>query len=418
MPARAALQRRTLIVLSCAQILGGLGVGANVAAGGLIAADVSGSDAVAGIASTTAVLGAAAAAIPLASLTSARGRRYGLALGMLVGALGAALVVAGAATGWLPAVLAGTLATGAATASGLQARYAATDLALPARAAGALSLVVWATTIGAVLGPNLADPGARIGQALGILDLAGVYVISGAAFLLACCVVWVALRPDPLLEARRADPASAPTDIGAPLREKVRLAWAVVRPRPDAVLGLAAVALGHAAMVAVMVMTPVHMAGADVTVTVIGVVISVHILGMYAWSPVVGWASDRYGRRPILVVGACLLLSASAVAGLAHADSAVAMGAGLLLLGLGWSCTLVAGSTLLSESVPATSRQDVQGLSDLAMNTCAAVGGALAGGVVAWASYGWLALLAGAIVLPLAVAALRRGAPARAAAGR
>lgn len=411
MPGRAAVQRRTLWVLSTAQVLGGLGVGANVAAGGLIAADVSGSPAVAGIASTTAVLGAAAAAIPLASLTSARGRRHGLAAGMLIGVLGAAFVVVGAAAGWLPAVLTGTFATGAATASGLQARYAATDLAPPAKAAGALSLVVWATTIGAVLGPNLAGRGASIGEALGILELAGVYVISGAAFLLAAGIVWFALRPDPLLEARRLDPASAPSADAPRLRARVRQAWAVVRPRPDAVLGLAAVALGHAAMVAVMVMTPVHMAGADVTVTVIGLVISVHILGMYAWSPVVGWASDRYGRRPVLVVGSGLLLAAAAVAGLAHADHAVVMGAGLLLLGLGWSCTLVAGSTLLSESVPSASRQDVQGLSDLSMNTCAAVGGALAGGVVALLSYGWLALLAGAIVLPLAVAALRRGAP-------
>jgi MFS family permease len=417
MPGRAALQRRTLRVLAAAQVLGGLGVGANVAAGGLIAAEVSGSPAVAGVASTTAVLGAAAAAVPLASLTSARGRRQGLAAGMLIGAVGAVLVILGAWSGWLMAILAGTFATGSATASGLQARYAATDLALPAKAAGALSLVVWATTVGAVLGPNLADPGAQLGAALGLLDLAGVYVISGAAFLVAAAVIWFALRPDPLLEARRLDPASAPAHARSPLRARVRHAWAVVRPRPDAVLGLTAVALGHAAMVAVMVMTPVHMAAADVTVTVIGLVISVHILGMYAWSPVVGWASDRYGRRPVLVVGAGLLLAAAAVAGLAHADHAAMIGAGLLLLGLGWSCTLVAGSTLLSESVPASARQDVQGLSDLAMNVCAAVGGALAGGVVAWASYGWLALLAGAIVLPLAVAAVRRGAPRKAPAG-
>jgi MFS family permease len=401
----AALQRRTVAVLSGAQVLGGLGVGANVAAGGLIAAEVAGTESVAGLASTTTVLGAALAAVPLSSLTSDRGRRIGLSAGLLVGTLGALLVVIGAWQQVLPVVLLGTLLAGAATASGLQARYAATDLAPAGHAARALSIVVWATTIGAVLGPNLTDPGARIGRTLGIPELAGVYVISTSAFLAATALVWATLRPDPLLVARAQGDDPTQERPGPRLAERTREAWGVVRGNRDARLGLTAVAVGHAAMVGVMVMTPVHMAHADVSVTIIGLVISVHILGMFALSPVVGAASDRFGRHAVLVAGAAFLLAAAAIAATAPADSSVRVGTGLFLLGLGWSCTLVAGSALLSESVPVASRQDAQGLSDLTMNMSGAVAGAVAGGVGAVLSYTWLALLAGLIVLPLAVRA-------------
>jgi MFS family permease len=405
MPATATIQRRTVRTLSGAQVLGGLGVGANVATAGLIAAEVAGTESMAGIASTIAVLGAALAAVPLASLTSDRGRRHGLAAGLLTATLGAVLVLLGAAAGWLPLLLLGIMLTGAASATGLQSRYAATDLAPAEHAAGALSIVVWATTIGAVLGPNLVGLGARVGRALGIPELAGPFAIAALAFLAAALLIWTRLRPDPLLLARELDPSAAPVVSGPRLRERTREAWSVVRGIPDARLGLLAVVLGHATMVAVMVMTPVHMAHADVSLTLIGAVISVHILGMFALSPVVGWGSDRFGRHAVLILGALFLLAAAAIVGLAHAHDSLTMGVGLFLLGLGWSCCLVAGSALLSESVPAPSRQDAQGLSDLSMNGFGAVAGALAGGVVALLSYAWLAALAGAVVLPLAARA-------------
>src|SRR5262249_6082481 len=141
----------------------------------------------------------------------------------------------------------------------------------------------------------------------------------------------------------------------------------------------------------------------DVSLTIIGLVISVHILGMYAFSPLVGLASDRFGRRPIIVVGGVLLLLACLVSGTAPADDAVRLGFGLFLLGLGWSCGLVAGSTLLTESVPEPERPGAQGASDLVMNVCAAVGGALAGVVVAVSTYGWLTVMAAVPVVLLLV---------------
>lgn len=406
----AAVQRRTVSVLSGAQVLVGLGVGAGVAASGLVAVQVSGRESVAGLAWTTTVLGAALAAVPLATLTRARGRRVGLATGLLAGCLGAVLVVTGVRLASLPLVLLGTLVAGAANASGLQARYAATDLATPEHAAGALSVVVWATTIGSVLGPNLIGIGSRIGQSLGIPGIGGCYVISAVAFVSAASLLWLLLRPDPLLVARATQGEATSASSGD---RGTREAWRLVMSDRNARLGLVAIALGHATMISMMVMTPIHMAHADVSISVIGLVISVHILGMFAFAPVVGAASDRFGRHAVLLVGAGLLLVAAAVVGMAAPHASATMGSGLFLLGLGWSCTLIAGSALLSESVAVTVRQGAQGVSDLTMNLCGALSGALAGGVVAVLSYGWLALFAGAAILPLTIAAWPRAQAVR-----
>ncbi len=398
----AAVQRRTVGVLSGAQVLGGIGVGAGVAVGGLIAAGLAGSDSAAGLASTASTLGAAVAAVPLSRLMNRRGRRPGLAAGLLVGALGAGVVLVASVLRWLPLLLLGTFLFGTANATGLQARYAATDLAEPRHRARALSLVVWATTIGAVAGPNLADPAGRIALRLGLPMLAGPYLFSLAAFALGALLLTMLLRPDPLLLSRRRFTADGgPATPALPLRE----AYAVVARSPRALLGLGAVVVAHTAMVAVMVMTPIHMRHVDVSLTVIGLVVSVHIAGMYAFSPVVGWAVDRLGRVPVIYLGAGVLLASAAVAGTAPAGDSARLGVGLFLLGLGWSCGLVAGSTLLTESVPASARTSVQGAADLAMNAAGAVGGALAGVVVAVASYGWLTVGAAVLVGLLVVGA-------------
>ena len=242
---------------------------------------------------------------------------------------------------------------------------------------------------------------------LGLPELSGGYLLAVVTFGLAALVVVATLHPDPLLTARaRSAAGGAPPAPRPALRHSVR----VMRASPAALLGLAAIAVAHTAMVSVMVMTPIHMRHVDVSLVVIGLVISVHVLGMYALSPLVGLASDRFGRRPVLVAGAVLLLLACAISGTAAADDAVRLGIGLFLLGLGWSCGLVAGSTLLTESVPEGERPGVQGASDLVMNVCGAAGGALAGVIFALATYGWLtALTAVPVVLLLGVDDRRPG---------
>jgi len=393
-----ALQRRTVSVLSMTQVLSGVGVASGVAAGSLLVADVTGSEGWAGLAQTSGVLGAAAAAVPLAAVSNSRGRRPGLALGLLAGGLGALIVIVAGTLELLPLILLGTFLVGAATAAGLQARYAATDLADPQRVALWLSVVVWATTVGAVVGPNLMQPAASFADRVGLPALTGPYLVTALALCAGSIVIFVGLRPDPLLTERRARGVHE-----APERSTIAEVRDALRTSPGAVLGLTAIAVGHAVMVMVMVMTPVHMQHVDVTLNIIGLVISVHILGMYAFSPLVGWFADRVGARPGIAIGAGVLLVSTVTAGTAPGDDVPRLGVGLFLLGLGWSFTLVCGSALITESVSEVDRPGIQGAGDTVMNLAGAAAGIVAGVVVAVASYGWLNLVAAVVLAPLVV---------------
>ena len=395
------VQRRTVGVLAGSQVLSGIAVAGSVAAGSLIAVSVSGSEAVAGLAQTFGVLGAALMALPLARIALSKGRRASLSLGYGVGATGALIVIVGAVWALLPVVLIGCLLVGVASASGYQARYAAVDLAEDDKRGRQLSYVVWAATIGAVLGPNLLQPSGALGLALGLPQLAGPYVVTAITLIGAVLILMIFLRPDPYVLAaklRAQKDAEAAKEMAKP---RLRDGIAHLRGNRGALLGMCAIALGHVVMVMVMVMTPVHMAHVDVTLTLIGLVISVHVAGMYAFSPVVGWSVDRFGRIAVIVTGVIILLAACVIAGVAPGDNVVMLGVGLFLLGLGWSCTLIAGSTLLVDDVGAVERPSVQGLSDLVMNGAGAIGGAVAGIIVAFSSYGVLCAVAAIPVLGL-----------------
>jgi MFS family permease len=404
------VQRRTVGVLSGAVALAGLGVTVGITVGGLLAREVAGSDAAAGLGQTAGVLGAAVLAVPLARLSDRAGRRTGLAAGYAVAVGGAVVTVLAAVLGSLPLLLAGLFAFGASTACGLQARYAAADLATPERRGRDLSLVVWATTVGSVLGPNLAAPGADLGRALGLPALGGGFAVSAVVFLAVAAVLLAGLRPDPLLLSRALrDGAGSPSPARGRTREALRAVWST----PDGRLGLAAVVVSHAVMVGVMVMTPVHMGHAGghddaTTLRLVGLVISVHVAGMYLFSPLVGVLADRAGRRATVAAGGALLLAAAAIAGTAPPEAAGRLGVGLLLLGVGWSCGLIAGSTLVTEAVTADVRPAAQGGTDLLMGLGAAVAGAIGGPLLAAGGFGLVAAVSAALVLPLAVVWVRR----------
>ena len=403
MPDVVAVQKRSVGVLCGSQVLSGIAIAGSVAAGSLIAASVADSEGAAGLAQTFGVLGAAIFALPLARLALSRGRRTSLATGYALGGLGALIVILASVLESLPLVFLGCLFVGVASAAGYQARYAAVDLASEDKRGRQLSYVVWAATIGAVLGPNLLQPSGWLGLSLGLPQLAGPYVITAVTLVAAVLVLVVLLRPDPYLLAARmraAEDAEAQREVTKP---RLRDGITHLRGNRGALLGMSAIALGHVVMVMVMVMTPIHMAHVDVTLTLIGLVISVHVAGMYALSPVVGWGVDRFGRVPVILMGVVILLAACVLSGLAAGDQIVLLGIGLFLLGLGWSCTLIAGSTLLVDDVGPVERPSVQGLSDLVMNGAGAVGGAVAGLVVAFSSYGVLCAVAAVPVIGLAV---------------
>ena len=406
------IQRRTLTLLFVVQMIGGLGFTVGASVGALLAADMAGVG-LSGLAQSTAVIGAALFAIPMTALVRERGRRLSLAAGYALAAGGALIVVAAARGGAIPAFFAGMFFFGGATAAGMQARYAALDLAPVARRGRDLSIIVWATTIGAVIGPNLAP---LAGETLARFDvpvLAAPFVFSSLLLALAAIALLVFMRPDPLMHARqlrtRAE-IDADTQSSARGETGMRAALRSVLARPGARLGVSAMAIGHLVMIAIMAMTPVHIraAGHDAahTLRIVGVVLSVHIAGMYALAPLTGWLTDRLGRLPVILGGIALLLTACGLAGTAGHHS-VRLGIALTVLGLGWSCTMVAGSTLLSESVSDSVRASAQGLSDVIMNLAGASAGALSGVVVfAW-GYPVLAAIAAAATLPLMAEAVR-----------
>ncbi len=394
-------------VLVVGQVLGGIGMGATLSLGALLAAQLSGSSAWSGMAATMSTLGAALVAVPLSRLAQARGRRRSLAAGSLIAGSGAVLAITSVAVDAFPLLLLALMLLGAGSATNLQARFAATDLASVRFRARDLSIVVWSTTVGAVLGPNLFGPGETVGATLGLPPLTGAFAFSLLATVGAAVVYSVGLRPDPLLTALASRPSN-------PAGERRIGGLAIIRSNPPARFAVGVVALSHATMVALMSMAPVHLRDHGATLTLVGLTISLHVAGMYALSPVFGALADRLGRMPVILTGQALLLAALTLFWL-NGDSPVAMTAGLVLLGLGWSASVVAGSALIAEAVDVHDRAPLQGFSDLSMNAAGALGGALAGPILSAAGYSGLGLVTMLLVAVIVVwSSLRLAAAQRA----
>ncbi len=391
------LQRKTLKTLTVAQIGAGVGTAGTVAAGSLLVASITGSEELAGLAQTFSVLGAAALAIPLARLTSSGGRRRALSIGYAAGVVGSIFAILGGVNSNIYLMLTGSFLVGSASASAYQARFAAIDLVEEAHRAKQLSYVVWGSTVGAVTGPNLMSPAGDLAEKLNLPRLTGPYLISAFTLTFAALLIYLFLKPDPYLTAL----GDGKSYSGG--KKHVKEALSHIWHKPIALFAILSIAIGHVAMVSVMVMTPVHMAHVDVSLRIIGLVISVHVIGMYAFSPIVGSFSDRVGKVKTIQIGLGILLLSCFVSGTAAADDVSRLGMGLFLLGLGWSFTLIAGSALLSSSVDPTLKTSSQGASDLVMNLAGAGGGAIAGVVISSLNYGWLCAFASIPVIALAL---------------
>jgi MFS family permease len=391
---RDALARRTIRILLVSQVLAGAGLAAGIVVGALLAEEMLGSTGLAGLPAALFTLGSAVAALGVGRLSQARGRRPGLATGYAVGALGAAGVVLAAATDSVWLLLLSLLLYGSGTATNLQARYAGADLVDPARRGRAVSTVLVATTLGAVLGPNLVDATGEVAEALGIRTLAGPFLLATLAYALAAIAVTVLLRPDPLVVARAWAAERAASDASA--------GDAAERDEPQTVrVAATAMIVTQIVMVAVMTMTPIHMRDHGHGLAAAGLVISVHIAAMYLPSPLAGLLADRIGRRPTLGAGALTLLAAGLLGALAPAGSVVLLALALALLGLGWSLGLVAGTAMVTDATPLGRRAGTQGSVDLCVALAGATGGMGSGFVVAATSYAALALAGGLLALAL-----------------
>jgi len=389
-------QRRILTVLVTSQVLSGAGLAAGVTVGALLAQDMLGSTDLAGLPSALFTAGSALAAVAVGRLSHARGRRPGLAAGYLTGAIGSAGVIASAVADNPILLFLALFIYGAGTATNLQARYAGADLAAPAHRGRAVSTVLVATTLGGVLGPNLAAPTGTLADSLGIPALAGPFLLAGVAYAAAAIVLAVWLRPDPLLLARSLDLQQRADTAG-----NTAGATAAAPPGSGLMLGALTMILTQLIMVAIMTMTPVHMHDHGHGTAAAGLVIAIHIGAMYLPSPLTGWLVDRYGHTAIAAASGITLLAAGITAATAPADSLALLALALALLGLGWNFGLVSGTAMITDAVPLATRAKTQGLVDVSIAIAGATGGLASGIVVSATSYPLLALIGGILSLTL-----------------
>lgn len=393
-----AIQRRVMIVLMIAQIIGTIGVGVAPTIGVLLAGEVMHNEAWAGLARTTSTLGAAMFGLQLGTVAARRGRRVALSTGWLLAGFGAALLVLAAQYTLVVPLFVGLLLIGAGSAVSLQSRFAATDLAEPQQKARSLALVVWVGTIGSVLGPNLGVPGERVGDATGLTLFASSFLIAAVCLILAGLVVFVWLRPDPLLTLQQAMPTKH--DAVNPKGGRIRQLMDELHVNNRARVAVIAIVSAQVVMVSVMTMTPVHVAHHGGSITIIGITISLHVAGMYALSPIVGMVTDRFGHRVSIIIGIAVFM-ASLVAAAVRPDDMQWIIVSLILLGVGWSFVNVAGSALFATVVSPERRATSQGGVDATSNLFAATTAFLAGPLMAATSFATLAIIAMFILIPL-----------------
>jgi len=350
-----------------------------------------------GIATATVTTGSAFMSQLLARIMSKSGRRVGLQTGYSLAIVGGLIAGLGVQKSSLTIFLLGLFLYGNGQASNLLARYAATDLALPQERAQAMSKILFASTFGAVLGPVLVVPAQWAGQEwFGWQKYTGPWVFAALFFIGALINIFVRLRPDPL-ELSGGLRSQAAVGVTTPrLTEALRIICSSRSGR----VALMAMVVSQVTMVAVMTMTPVHLK-AHGHESISSFVISLHIAGMYAFSPLVGRFSDSRGRLPTILVGGLLLVFATILAAVAG-EAAVVLFPALWLLGIGWSFALIGGSSLLVDSVPTESRVTVQGSADVMMSLCGGIAGFSSGFIRKAIGYHMLSsfatLLAGVLI--------------------
>lgn len=399
-PERDELARRTIRVLQLGVIPGGLAMTASFSASTLLADQMTGSETKASLAAVCLSIGGTLAGIPLAALMARHGRRAGLSAGYFVGAIGATLALLSAFMGRYSVLVLGMVLIGTGQAANLAARYAGADLATDENRARSISLVLWASTVGSVLGPTVALGLKSIfADTEGLSGFALPYALALGLFGLGAVNIWRRLRPDPL-HVVAADAGSTSVKLPS-LAEAGR-----ILAHPVASIALIGMMLSQAVMVGVMTVSPIHMSQGGQNPLIIGIMLSLHIAGMFAFSPYVGWLVDRVGGQIVIVAGALVLTVGAVMAANTDAEHATGLLLGLFLIGIGWSCCVVSASSLLTASFPLERRVSVQATADVLMTALGAAAGVSSGLAVEHRSYADLASWGAWVAVALGIAAV------------
>jgi len=360
----------------------------------LAAEEILGSARWSGLAAAMGTLGLAAGTTPLAALMACKGRRLGIVVGLTVAVFGAGIAAYGVRNSSFLVLLAGMWIFGFGNSGDRLGRYAAADIAPVSMRSSAIAAIVWAGTIGSVVGPILLPIGTRIVEPFGFREYGGGYLMGGVMAALAAVIVYLALRPDPLQFAEVMDGGTR--SESAPLGATLKL--------PIVRYVISALVVGQVVMVLIMTMTPVHIRGAGESIALVGSVIGVHTFGMFFFSPISGFLADRFGKARVIVAGQAMLIAATLLAAPASGDNRTLLLPALFLLGLGWNFGFVAGSSMITDAAEGPARVRLQGVVDTVTFVSAAAASVLSGILLDTLDYSGLSLFAGSMVLfPLAL---------------
>jgi MFS family permease len=391
MPDMRQIARKLTWTLFAAQSLGSAAFISASTLNSILGARMGGSSVLAGVPSAVYLLGGALAA-PMWSLLMDRiGRRQGLVLGALIGAIGSGAAFIAIGQSALLLFLAGMVLMGLANAALGLGRFAAAEVHSAKERGRAISYVVIGGTVGAITGPLLVSPSGSVAGRAGFDALAGPYGVSGILLLVAAAVLFGLLRPDPREIGRQlAHDESKPDQPGARARP-----LGVILRQPAAATAMAAMIVGQTVMVAIMVITALHMRAHEHSLGDVSVVISAHTVGMFAFSIISGALADRWGRGPTILFGGAMLALACWSAMLS--PQLVPMALSLFFLGLGWNFCFVGGSTLLADQLSPGERARAQGVNDMLVGLSSAFASLASGVIYAAIGFPAMALLAGGI---------------------
>lgn len=367
------------------QTLGGLGLSAGITVGALIAQELLGSDRLAGLPSAVFTLGSSLAAFLIGRLTQSNSRRTGLSVGFLLGGVGAIGVIISTALQQIFCLFLFLFIYGFGTATNLQARYAASDLAEPADRSKAISIAMVATTFGAIIGPNLSNFMSKIALELHLPPLTGSFILSALAYISSGIVLFLFLRPDPYQVAKILEDNQ--TDNNNQVTEREHL------DKKSIFIGALIMTITQMVMVAIMTMTPVYMKMHDHGLHTVGIVIGIHIGSMYLPSLVTGNLVTKIGTYKTGILSGITLILAAVIAMISPPNSTVILSIALSLLGIGWNFGLISGTTMIVDATTLLKRPKIQGTIDVFIALAGSFGGAVSGIILNAFNYQVLGLL-------------------------
>jgi len=402
------LARKITWVLFITQSLASAGFIAAAAINPILGAKLASARSLATLPTAVYLLSGALSASAWGFIMDRVGRRNAIAVGLLIGVLGNVLVLAAIQSASFLLVLIGLMLMGITNSAVMLGRFAAAEVNHPDQRGRAISAVILGGVIGTILARVAAVPMGDFAISIGMDELAGAYLTTLVLFAIAALIVFIGLRPDPRdlgREVAKLYPTIIPQGEARPISQILR--------QPAAITAVTAMALGQVVMVAIMVITSLHMEDHHHARSAIYSVISAHTFGMFAPSIISGWLLDKWGRGTMILIGASTLLVACILAPISPA--VIPLGVSLFLLGIGWNFCFVGGSTLLSDQLSPAERSRTQGFNDLLVGLASAIVSLGSGFIFATTNYTIISIGAGALALiPLCMSFLwlRKKSPA------